>query len=85
MRRWENRGGVRRERKGREWRKGDVAEVDKWGGRFRDDCLGLFRGTKLEFNRFVACMNSVDTDIKFTSEIDWEDNSYIPGFNYKYR
>ena len=77
VRRWENRGGVRRERKGGEWKKGDVAEVDKWGGRFRDDCLGLFRGTKLEFNGFVACMNSVDTDIQFTSEIDWEENRVI--------
>ena len=45
----------------------------KWipgGGRFRDDCLGLFRGNKQEFDGFVASMNSADRDIKFTSEIN---------------
>ena len=67
MRRWQNRGGVLRERKGLKWKQGDVAEVDSWGGRFRDDCLGLFRGSKLEFNGYVATLNSVDKDIKFTS------------------
>jgi hypothetical protein len=77
MMKWQNRGGVLRERKGLQWKQGDVAEVDSWGGRFRDDCLGLFRGRKLEFNGFVASLNSVDKDIKFTTEIDWEENKVI--------
>ena len=77
VRRWENRGGVTRERKGVAWRKGDVAEVDKWGGRFRDDCLGLFRGSKQEFNGFVATMNLVDGDLQFTSEINCEENKVV--------
>ena len=45
-----------------------------WWGRFRDDCIALWRGTKLEFNRFVATMNEVYRDIKFKASIDWEEN-----------
>ena len=59
--------------KGREWRKRDRAEVD-WWHRFRDDCLGLFRGTQADFRGFLETMNRVDPAIKFTSEIDFEKN-----------
>ena len=43
----------------------------------RDDCLGLWRGSKAEFLGFVATVNSVDKDIQFTSEIDWEKNEVV--------
>ena len=52
-------GGSREER----------AVVD-WWNRFRDDCLGLWRGSRIEFMEFLQTMNSVDGDIKFTSEIN---------------
>ena len=79
-RRWEGRdregrqgrGGVR----GLEWQEGDRAEAD-WQHRYRDDCIGLFRGTQLEFPGLLAAMNSVDPDIQFTSEIDWEENKLV--------
>ena len=48
-----------------------------WWSRFRDDCLGLWRGTEAEFQGFVAAMNSVDTEIKFTSEINWQENVIV--------
>ena len=66
-------GGVVAAGKGREWRKRDRAEVD-WWHRFRDDCLGLFRGTQADFRVFLETMNSVDPAIKFTSEVDFEKN-----------
>ncbi len=62
--------------RGNEWRRGDRAEVD-WWSRFRDDCLGLWWGTKAEFQGFVTTMNSVDNDISFTSEINWEENRVV--------
>ena len=39
--------------------------------------LGLFRGTRADFLSFVATMKAVDRDIKFTSDIDWEENKAI--------
>ena len=60
--------------KGRGWKHGDRAEVD-WWHRFRDDCLGLFRGTEAEFKVFVDTMNSINPAIQFTSEINFEVNS----------
>ena len=48
-------------------------EVDFWN-RFWDDCFGIFRGTRQEFNVFVATMNEVDKDIKFIPEINWKEN-----------
>ena len=59
--------------KGHSWERGDLGEVD-WCGRYRDDCIGLWRGTRLEFYRFVAVMNELDEDIKFTYSIDFEEN-----------
>ena len=50
---------------------GDRAEVD-WWSRFRDECLGLFRGERAEFDTFLAEMNSVASDITFTADVDWE-------------
>ena len=78
LRRWRRRGRgrVEREVKGLEWRQGEVAEVD-WWSRFRDDCLGLFRGMEAEFRGFLAAMNSVDQEIKFTSEINWKENVVV--------
>ena len=79
LRRWAGRGNARaadRAVKGKEWREGDRAEVD-WWSRFRDDCLALWRGTKAEFPGFVATVNSVDSDIQFTSDIDWEENRVV--------
>ena len=77
QRRWRGKGGgARREVRGQEWRLGDDAEVD-WWSRFRDDCLGLWRGTEAEFQGFVKAMNSVDKNIKFTSEINWQDNMVV--------
>ena len=74
IRRWLNRrGGGRGRVKGHKWKEGDPGEVD-WWGRSRDDCIGLWRGTKLEFYRFVATMNEVDSAIQFTSAIDWDEN-----------
>ena len=71
---WRNRrGGGGGEVKGHDWKTLDPGEVD-WWGRFRDDCIGLWRGTRLEFNRFVATMNEVDQAIKFTAAIDWDVN-----------
>ena len=60
--------------KGRDWSQGDRAMVD-WWRRFRDDCLGLFRGTKEEFEVFLSIMNSVDPSIRFTAEINYDTNS----------
>jgi hypothetical protein len=50
--------------------------VGDWS-RFRDDCLGLWRGSRAEFLGFVAWVNSVDKDIQFTSEINWEKNEVV--------
>ena len=36
--------------------------------------IGLFRGTREEFIKFVETMNAVDPAIKFTHEIDFEKN-----------
>ena len=52
----------------------DRAEIDFWL-RFRDDCLGLVRGTQADFKIFVDTMNSVDPDIQFTSVIDFDKNT----------
>ena len=77
MLRWSGRGGVAGPVQGRGWNpRLHRAEVGFWK-RFRDDCLGLFRGSKAEFQGFVALMNAVDRDIKFTSEIDWEKNEVV--------
>ena len=76
LRRWARRGRANpsvARRKGRQWRLGDRAEVDFWR-RFRDDCLGLWRGTEAEFRMFIATLNSVDPNIKFTYEIDFAEN-----------
>jgi hypothetical protein len=72
------RGGAsrREELKGLAWREGDRAETD-WSHRYRDDCLGLYRGTQAEFPGLLAAMNSVDPDIQFTSEINWEENKLV--------
>ena len=59
LKKWGERGGGREEVKGREWKEGDRVEVGEWS-RFRDDCIGLWRGTRTEFNRFISFMNSVD-------------------------
>ena len=77
LRKWGRRGGASvalAKGKGMTWRAGDRAEVGYWG-RFRDDCLGLFRGTKAEFEMFFATMGSVDPAIRFTHEVDFENNS----------
>jgi hypothetical protein len=79
LRMWRRRGGASvavGAGKGRRWRPGDRAEVD-WFHRYRDDVIGLFRGTKAEFPGLVQAMNSVDQNIKYTSEIDWESNQLI--------
>ena len=60
--------------KGRNWRKRDRAEVGLWR-RYRDDCIGLFRGTQADFKLFLSHMNGVDKSIQFTAEIDFEANS----------
>ena len=79
-RRWE--GGDREGRQGRggvrglEWQEGDRVDAD-WQHRYRDDCIGLFRGTQLEFPGLLAAVNSVDPDVQFTSEIDWEENKLV--------
>ena len=59
-------GGSREER----------AVVD-WWNRFRDDCLGLWSGSRIELIEFLQTMNSVDGDIKFTSEINWDENKLV--------
>jgi hypothetical protein len=41
------------------------------------DCLALLRGSRTEFLGFLAMMNAVDQDIKFTAEIDWEQNRVV--------
>ena len=77
LRRWARRGRANpsvARRKGREWRRGrDRAEVDFWR-RFRDDCLGLWRGTEAEFRMFLGTLNNIDPNIKFTFEIDFVEN-----------
>ena len=60
--------------KGREWKRSDKAEVD-WWHRFRDDCLGLFRGSEADFKVFLETMNSINPAIKFTAEIDFQRNT----------
>jgi hypothetical protein len=77
-RRWEGRGGARRreELQGLAWREGDRAETD-WNHRYRDDCIGLYRGTQAEFPGLLGAMNSVDPDVQFTAEIDWEENKLV--------
>ena len=60
--------------RGRRWVRRDRAEVD-WWHRFRDDCLGLFRGTEADFKVFLSTMNSVDPAIRFTAEINFQTNS----------
>ena len=52
--------------RGLAWQQGDRAEA-AWNHRYRDDCLGLFRGTEAEFPALLAAMNSVDQDVQFTS------------------
>ena len=77
LRRYRTRGGAGgaiAAGKGRNWKKRDRAEVDFWR-RFRDDCLGIFRGTQADFKVFLSTMNGVDSNIQFTSEIDFERNS----------
>ena len=77
LRRYKRRGGANwsiAAGKGRGWKRRDRAEVD-WWHRFRDDCLGLFRGTEADFILFLKTMNSIDPAIKFTAEIDFEKNS----------
>ena len=65
--RWKKRGGVRMREKGLEWRQRDRAELgDFW--RYRDDCLGLFRGTRADFLTLLSALNSVDPAIRFTEE-----------------
>ena len=39
--------------------------------------MGLFRGTQAEFPDFLDVMNSVDKDIRFTSEINWTENKVV--------
>ena len=76
LRRWAKRGRANpsvARGKGRQWKRGDRAEVDFWR-RFRDDCLGLWRGTEAEFIMFINTLNSVDPNIKFTHEIDFTEN-----------
>ena len=58
------------------WKDGAGTEID-WWNRFRDDCLGLWRGSREEFLSFVTTMNQVDKDIKFTSEINWTENKVV--------
>ena len=67
-------GGSTAAGKGRNWRKRDRAEVGLWR-RYRDDCIGLFRGTQADFKLFLSHMNGVDKSIQFTAEIDFEANS----------
>lgn len=77
LRRYRRRGGAGGSiaaGKGRKWKKRDRAEVD-WWHRFRDDCLGLFRGTQADFKIFLETMNGVDPAIQFTSEINFERNT----------
>ena len=79
LRRWAGKGragAAARAVKGREWREDERAKVD-WWSRFWDDCLALWRGTQAEVPSFVAAMNSVDQDIKYTSGINWDDNSVV--------
>ena len=65
---WRRRGGgARVVEKGLAWRQGNRAEVG-WFWRYRDDCLGLFRGTRPDFLSFLATLNDVDPAIKFTEE-----------------
>merc|ERR1719234_1559349 len=65
---WRRRGGGNRvAEKGLQWRQGDRAEVG-WFWRYRDDCLGLFRGTRPDFLSFLATLNDVDPAIRFTEE-----------------
>ena len=53
---WRRRGGVRTREKGPEWRQGNRAEMGIFW-RFRDDCIGLFRGTRGDFMGFLAALN----------------------------
>ena len=79
-RRWEGRDREGRsgrvEAKGLAWQHGDRAEA-AWGHRYRDDCMGLFRGTEEEFPGLLGAMNSVDPDVQFTSEINWQENKLV--------
>ena len=68
-----NAGGSVAAGKGRSWRRKDRAEIGLFK-RFRDDIIGLFRGTQAEFRIFVKFMNSIDPAIKFTAEVDFEEN-----------
>ena len=56
------------------WKQRDRAEVDFWH-RFRDNVIGLFRGTQADFRVFLDYMNRADPAIKFTSEIDFDNNT----------
>ena len=65
LRRYRKRGGAGgavAAGKGRTWKKRDRAEIDFWL-RFRDDCLGLFRGTQADFKIFVETMNGVESTL----------------------
>ena len=46
-----------------------------WWHRFRDDIVGLFRGSEPDFKTFVETMNTVDDAIKFTAEVNFQTNS----------
>ena len=67
-------GGAVAAGKGLGWKQRDRAEVDFWH-RFRDDVIGLFRGTQADFRVFLDYMNRADPAIKFTSEIDFDNNT----------
>ena len=79
-RRWEGRDRLGRSRraesKGLEWKEGDRAEAG-WRHRYRDDCIGLFRGTEAEFPGLLGAMNSVDPEVQFTAEINWTENKLV--------
>ena len=64
---WRRRGEGRSRERGLEWRQGNRAELGSFW-RFRDDCLGLFRGTRADFLSFLATLNEVDPAIRFTEE-----------------
>ena len=50
--------------------RGGRGEVLFWK-RFIDDCFGLWKGTREQFEEFVLLMNTVNENIKFTFEIDF--------------
>ena len=72
--RWRNRDGGEVEKKGQNWEGGGRAEIGLWR-RYQDNCIGLWRGTKEEFNCFVKFIKEVDQDTQFTFKINWEENS----------